>query len=207
MNTFDAMLCAIVANPTDDTPKLALMDFCREELNSKELAELVECKMGLLKYPPLQSMRWEPNPKQAAVDLRNQIRYTEDMLLEDGLDYYHIGINEAFFLVAFLTRRSKWERYQGDHSNETSVRCREMLTQTQALKLEAKHEEERFMRPSELDDDDPFEDNEDEDGEMDDLPQIMFRGVPVQTTRHLEQHFNFVTRNRRRNFVHGQPPT
>lgn len=185
MRDFDAILCAIVANPGDDTAKMALSDFCRDELSSNELATLVDCKMELLKYKPYRAMRWEKSPKQAAVDLRNRIKYNEDLLLEDGLDHYHHAINEAFFLVAFLTRGNRWERYEGNRRNETTIRCNEMLTLQHTLKLEAAHEKERFMQYDELQDDDPFDDDEDEDGEMDDLPQIMFRGVPVVTTDQL----------------------
>lgn len=134
MSDFDAILCSVVDCPEEDIPKLVLCDYCREVLNSDALADLAVTKLSLLSYKPYQGpMGVIRNPKQAAEDLRRRIRWLEEDLLEDGLDAEVKAIEEAFLIVAFLTRDN--QRGNGWRDQMTRLRCRDMLRQTADVAL------------------------------------------------------------------------
>lgn len=185
MTTFDALLCTIVANPGDDTPKLALQHYCQEELSSDDLADLIQAKMDLMYYKPIDGYVHPPfrNPCQAADDLRSKIKWLETNMLEDDLDEEIKAIEQAFQLIVWL------KMSPGDRK---TIYARLMMMEMRHLTGATMHESLVWQPP--LDDwDEDIEDEPegDEPGSGESphgenvpwnnggLPTTIFRGVPV----------------------------
>lgn len=131
MSDFDALLCAIVGQPREDTPKLALVDYLMER-GLNDLAEIVVLKTRLLEYRPHLGMSKCPNQSQAACDIRDRLKQLEEDILEDETDAEHKAIEETFFLVAYLRRPNQLNAisraWKPTHGTETAILMREMLS-------------------------------------------------------------------------------
>lgn len=130
MSDFQAILDAIANDPAEDTIKLALCDFCEDELSSSELAEVVRAKVDLLAYPPVQGMmrQWVRNPCQAADDLRQRIRDMEAVIIEDDdLENYLSRIEFAFGMAIAIRCKREWDQQRkrmwiADAARQTSMK-------------------------------------------------------------------------------------
>jgi hypothetical protein len=114
MGTFDALLEAVAANPSEEMPRLLLADYCLGEMGSVRLQELVQAKSDLLAYPLSKGPMNQPcrNPCQAAEDLRQRIRDLEDDLLEADLDDAIQAIEVAFQQAAAAKYPHSWQHHE-----------------------------------------------------------------------------------------------